>query len=159
MEPEAELSTAGPAGALSFLVGVWRGEGHGVYPTIDAFDYDEEIVFSATGKPFLAYAQRSWAKDGRPLHVETGYWRPGDQGAVEVTIAQPTGFAEVAEGTVVDRVVDVSSKMMGRTSTAKEVSLLRRVIEVKGDVLEYRIDMAAVGQPMQNHLRATLRRA
>ncbi|MFM2077539.1 MAG: THAP4-like, heme-binding beta-barrel domain, partial [Actinomycetota bacterium] len=36
-------------GPLSALVGTWAGTGRGVYPTIAAFDYTEEITFADGG--------------------------------------------------------------------------------------------------------------
>jgi len=72
-----------------------------VYPTIPSFQYDEEVEFVHTGKPFLFYGQRSWARDdGRPLHAETGYWRPAGPGRVELVLAHPNGITEIEEGSV-----------------------------------------------------------
>src|SRR6058998_1208957 len=81
---------------LAGLVGTWRGEGAGEYPTITPFRYSEEVTFRSTGKPFLAYEQRTWAlDDGRPLHSEMGFWRPQPGGGLEVVLAHPTGVVEV----------------------------------------------------------------
>jgi hypothetical protein len=147
---------------IAFLVGVWRGEGRGVYPTIESFDYGEEVRFSAVpGKPFLAYQQRTWALDDqRPLHAETGYWRPKPAGRLEVVLAHPTGVAEIEEGTVADGVIDLVATSIGRAATAKEVAGLRRRFELAGpDVLRYEVQLEAVGQPLQGHLTAELHRA
>jgi hypothetical protein len=144
---------------LAFLLGTWSGSGEGAYATIDAFSYLETVTFTHSGKPFFAYQQiTTAASDGRPLHVESGYLRPGSRGHVELVVAQPTGIVEVDEGTISGHSIALASRLVGTTSTAKEVTALHRNIRVEGDVLHYELEMAAVGQPLGLHLRAELRR-
>jgi hypothetical protein len=145
---------------IAFLLGTWRGEGKGDYPTISAFAYGEEVRFWHVGKPFLAYSQRTWALDDqRPLHAETGYWRPRPGGRLEVVLAHPTGVAEIQEGTVTDGCIELTATSLTRTSSAKEIAALTRRFELTApDVLRYRVGMAAAGQPLQVHLTAELRR-
>jgi hypothetical protein len=145
---------------IAFLLGTWQGEGKGDYPTISAFAYGEEVRFWHVGKPFLAYTQRTWAlDDGRPLHAEAGYWRPQPGGRLEVVLAHPTGVAEIQEGTVAGGRIELSTTSVARTSSAKEITALTRRFELTTpDVLRYSVGMAAVGQPLQVHLTAELRR-
>jgi hypothetical protein len=143
---------------LAFLLGRWAGEGEGEYPTIERFGYGEEMTFSHVGKPFLAYAQRSWnLDDGQPLHAETGYWRCPSPSHVELVVAHPNGLVEVSEGSVQGRSIELTSTSVTRTSSAKDVTQLVRALEVQGDQMTYRLDMAAVGIATGRHLQGVLR--
>lgn len=148
---------------LGPLIGTWQGSGSGRYPTIDSFEYVESITFSHVGKPFLSYQQKTRdSSTDLPMHAETGYWRTPSAGRLELVIAQPTGLSEIYEGTIakIDGVIvmDVKSTSIGATSTAKDVTITERTFEVGGDELRYTFRMAAMAEPLQHHLSATLRR-
>lgn len=147
--------------ALAALLGTWRGTGHGEYPTIEPFDYGEEVTFAAPGRPFLVYAQRTWSlATEQPLHAETGYWRIPPAGGVEVMISHPFGATELLAGSV-EEAGGIRLRSIGVTlaPTAKRIDATERDVDVDGDTLRYRIRMASVGQPLTHHLTAELRRA
>ncbi|MDH3517720.1 MAG: FABP family protein [Acidimicrobiia bacterium] len=145
---------------LTFLVGTWHGWGHGEYPTIEDFDYEEEISFiPGPGKPFLAYAQHTRnTHSGDPLHSETGYLRPSGSGRVEMVLAQPSGLVEVHTGSLEGQHLHLRSVVVEGTPTAKDVSDVERHIEVEGDHLSYRLALAGVGHGLTTHLVAELTR-
>ena len=45
---------------LAWLIGHWAGNGHGEYPTIDGFQFGQEVVFQQDGRPFIHYFSRAW---------------------------------------------------------------------------------------------------
>jgi hypothetical protein len=148
---------------LLFLLGRWEGAGVGGYPTIESFQFGQEVTFSHNGKPFLIYTSRSWLLDAdgkpvRPLATETGYWRPRPDGQVEVVLAHPTGITEIYLGEVTGTKIELSTDVVARTSSAKEVTAGHRLYGMVGLDLAWAYDMAAVGQPLQPHLSAQLKR-
>ncbi len=148
---------------LASLLGTWRGRGSGHYPTIDPFEYVEEVTIGHVGKPFLSYTQKTrHAETDLPLHAEAGYFRPVGLEAVELILAQPSGIVEIDEGSVaIDEGViriDITSQVVATSSTAKDVASVRRTLSIAGDELRYDVEMGAVGQTHQHHLNAVLTR-
>jgi hypothetical protein len=157
---------------LGFLLGRWEGVGIGGYPTIESFQFGQEISFSHNGKPFLIYASRTWRLDedgqiGAPLGTETGYWRPRPDHQVEVMLAHPTGIVEIYLGEISGTRIEMATDVVARTATAKEVTAGHRLYGLTGPGgpggsmgadLAYAYDMAAMGQRLQPHLSAQLKR-
>lgn len=147
--------------AVSGLIGTWRGEGSGEYPTIDSFQYTEEVTFTDVGKPFLHYLQRTWSAAGAPMHTETGYLRVLAGNAVEFVLAQPTGQTELAQGpleSTSDGFTCLLRSQIVNSASAKPVDTTERHLELAGDTLNLRFAMAAVGLPMTHHLSSVLRK-
>jgi THAP4-like, heme-binding beta-barrel domain len=156
-EPHADLAP------LGFLLGRWEGAGVGGYPTIESFHFGQEISFSHNGKPYLIYVSRTWlldadGKPGRPLAMETGFWRPRPEGRLEVVLAHPTGIVEIYLGEVAGTKIEMATDLVAVTESAKDVRAGRRLYGLVGTDLAYAYDMAAEGQPLQPHLSAHLKR-
>jgi hypothetical protein len=148
---------------MAFLLGRWEGAGIGGYPTIESFQFGQEIEFSHNGKPFLSYVSRTWRLDeegriGLPLGTESGYWRPRPDNQVEVMLAHPTGIVEIYLGEITGTRIEMATDVVARTATAKEVTAGHRLYGLAGGDLAYAYDLAAVGQPLQPHLSAQLKR-
>ena len=75
-----------------------------------------------------------------------------------VILAQPVGYAEIYVGTASNGKVELTTDVVARTVTAKEYNAGSRLYGlVEGDLL-WAYDMAAVGQPMQAHVSARLKK-
>ncbi|WP_181779660.1 FABP family protein [Pseudonocardia pini] len=148
------------------LIGVWRGTGEVVYPTIDGpFHFGQQLVFAHDGRPFVSYEARAWLldEDGgviRQAARETGFWRPQPDGSLEVLIAHATGIIEAWFGEKGDlRSWQIETDAVVRTPSAKEVTAARRLYGLvnQGD-LAYVDERAMEGQPLQPHMSALLHR-
>lgn len=148
---------------LLFLLGRWEGAGVGGYPTIESFRFGQEITFRHNGKAFVSHVSRSWRLDddgtiGPPLNTESGYWRPQPDNRVELTLAHPTGIVEIYLGEISGTKIELATDVVARTASAKEVAAGRRLYGLAGPDLAWAYDMAAMGQPLQPHISALLKR-
>ena len=149
---------------VAFLLGSWRGEGHGGYPEMQPFRYGEEMRVWHVGKPHLAFEQRTWQLDdagasGRLLHGESGYLRCLEGGALELVVAMAPGHVEVSTGRVEGTRISLESIGVLDAPSAARVSAVRRTWWLEGDLLRYEVEMAALDQAMSWHLSAELRRS
>jgi hypothetical protein len=148
---------------IAFLLGRWEGAGVGGYPTIESFNFGQEIEFGHNGKPFLSYVSRTWLLDDdgnpvKPLATESGYWRPRPERQVEVLLAHPTGIVEIYIGEVVFHKIELRTDVVARTESAKEYTAATRLYGlVKGSLL-WAYDMAAMGHPLTSHMSAELKK-
>jgi hypothetical protein len=151
--------------ALLPLVGVWRGEGEVVYPTIDGpYRFGQQIVFCHDGRPFLRYESRAWLLDAdgkviRKAARETGFWRAQADDTIELLATHATGIVEIYYGRPRNQTSwELATDAVVRTSTAKEVTTAHRLYGIVDGDLAYVEERAMVGQPRQPHVSARLHR-
>ena len=151
---------------LAPLIGTYRGEGAGDFPTIDPFAFGEEVSFLPRGGPVLAYSQRTWDPGtDRPMHGETGFLRPAGEGRIELLLAHTFGLTELQEGHI-DRTevpgsglrLRLESTVIGVAGTAKTVDHVRRELTLTGDLLRSELWMTYDGVEGAQHLRSELHR-
>jgi hypothetical protein len=90
--------------------------------------------------------------------MESGFWRPQPEGGLEVVLAHPTGITEIYLGQITGTKIEMATDAVVRTATAKEVTAGKRLYGMIGADLGWAYDMAAVGQPLQSHVSAQLKR-
>ena len=148
------------------LVGTWRGTGKGGYPTIEDFDYGQQVTFAHDGRagaavrvarldpgrrtaPCCAPAPGRPAGGG-PARDRTS-WRccwPTPPASSRCTWAARPATTQW----------ELTTDVVARTATAKEVTANHRLYGIVDGALLYAMDMAAMGQPLQPHLSARLER-
>ena len=147
------------------LVGVWRGEGEVVYPTIEPRKFGQQVTFAHDGRAFLYYEARAWLLDDdgnviRPAAREVGWWRPRTDDTVEVLLAHATGITEIFYGSPRSQTSwEFETDAVVRTESAKEVVAAKRLYGLvnNGD-LAYVEERAMMGQDLQPHTSALLHR-
>ena len=148
---------------LAWLIGEWEGAGVVGYPTIESAHFGQEISVSHDGRPFLEWQSRTWLLDEqgnkvRPLARELGFWRPLENNEVELLLTHPTGIVEMYHGTTSPAKIELRTDSVVRSPHAKEYNAAARMYGLVNSNLMWVMDMAAMGQPLQSHVSAELKR-
>jgi hypothetical protein len=161
MQPERAEEAHLPAELepLRPLLGTWRGEGSGRYPTIEPFDYEAEVHVGHLGGSWLIYALRSKRLPSRaPSHSEAGYLRPGAEGRVEAVLAHALGVTEVSEGAMQGGLLRLASTSCIRSRTGEHVTRVERTYRIGESAIRYDVRMATDETELAVHLEGELRR-
>jgi hypothetical protein len=148
---------------LAWMIGRWEGAGVVGYPTIESANFGQEIEVSHDGRPFLTWQSRTWllndaGEQVRPLATELGFWRPVEDGEVELVLAHPTGIVELYFGKAEPAKVELRTDGVLRSPHAKEYNAATRLYGLVNSNLLWAMDMAAAGQQLQSHVSAELKR-
>ena len=148
---------------IAWLVGTWRGKGHGEYPGVAPFQFAQEVSFNHDGRNFLNYFSRSWIIDDnneiiKPAASEVGYWRPKENKVLEVVLAHSTGITEGWLGVYDGPKIQLAMDQGYSTPTAKIVTGGSRLYGLVEGELFFAYDMAAEGQTLQAHIWSSLER-
>ncbi|KAM8919556.1 peroxynitrite isomerase THAP4 isoform 2-T2 [Lycaon pictus] len=150
---------------LSWMLGTWLSDppGAGTFPTLQPFQYLEEVCISHVGQPVLNFSFNAFHPDTRkPMHRECGFIRlKPDTNKVAFVSAQNTGIVEVEEGEVNGQELCITSHSIARISFAKEphVEQITRKFRLNSEgKLEQTVSMATTTQPMTQHLHITYKR-
>lgn len=152
-------------GPIAWMLGTWRGNGHGDYPTIEPFQFGQELIFTHDGRPFFHYMSRSWVIDPATAEktaegpIETGFLRAHPEGRVELALAHDSGVIEIWLGEAEGGKLELVTDAIGRVEGAKDIKGGKRLYgNVEGDLL-YAYDLAAEGEDLQPYNWARLQRA
>ncbi|XP_070345267.1 peroxynitrite isomerase THAP4 isoform X3 [Equus asinus] len=150
---------------LSWMLGTWLSDppGAGTFPTLQPFQYLEEVHISHVGQPMLNFSFNAFHPDTRkPMHRECGFIRlQPDTNKVAFVSAQNTGIVEVEEGEVNGHELCIASHSIARISFAKEphVEQITRKFRLNSEgKLEQTVSMATTTQPMTQHLHITYKK-
>ena len=148
---------------FSSLLGVWVGNGSGVFPTIKSFEFRDEIRFSRRGsEELIHYEQITFLKDDTPSHWESGFLKFNSNGFLEISNAQDSGRVEILEENSFRKTdrgfrIELKSKALQNDPRLRETI---RIFELVDNTLSYSIAMATqVVTESTPHIRAELRRS
>ena len=148
---------------LSSLHGSWKGKGRGKFPTIDSFEYEEQLDFEVNSTyPLIHYEQRTvLLSTQEPSHWESGFIRVVDDNYIEISNSQDSGRVEVLRGKML--VISDSSYELNLASISlgndPRLKSTKRLIKVSNNSIEYNKFMhthTTKESKMLPHLSATL---
>lgn len=156
-------STTGVAhlvAAFEGWLGLWEGEGRGLWDADPPFRFREALALEAIPeRALIRLTQRTTVGDSTELsHSEVGFLRllPGLQ--VELVVAIPAGYVEVHTGRLEGGVLELSPQTLAATPTARPVRVVRRRLALADGTLHHTVGIAVKDEEIAPHVESWLRR-
>nr|XP_002764057.1 peroxynitrite isomerase THAP4-like [Callithrix jacchus] len=160
MEPPKMKPVVEP---LSWMLGTWLSDPPraGTYPTLQPFQYLEEMHILHVAQPMLSFLFNSFHLDTHK-QKECGFIRlKPDTNKVAFVSTQNTCVVEVEEGEVNEQELCITSHSIARISFAKEPHVEQFTWKFRLNSegkLEQTVSMATTTQPMTQHLHVTYKK-
>jgi hypothetical protein len=156
-------STTGVADLLRGFqgwLGVWEGEGRGLWVADPPFRFRESLAIEAVPeRALLRLTQRTTVGDSTELsHSEVGYLRLLPELQVELVVAIPAGYVEVHTGRLDGGVLQLSPQTLAATPSARPVRLVRRRMELADGTLHNSVGIAVNQEEVAPHVESLLHR-
>lgn len=160
---ELDLDLPRDLAPLAWLIGRWEGAGVVGYPTIESANFGQEVICTHDGRPFLRWESRTWLLDDagekvRPLATELGFWRPLPDNEVELLLTHPTGIVELYYGKTSPAKIELRTDGVLRSPAAKDYAAGSRLYGYVNSNMMWAMDMAAMGESLQSHVSAELKK-
>lgn len=144
---------------LLWLEGSWGSKepGTGSFPTINQFQYREELQIKFTGQPMLDFSSRTFhAVSNKLMHRETGFMKVNPDKKVGLVLSHNFGLTSVEEGNVeAENSLQLDSTYIGRIAFCKSphVTSIRRRFELtESGTLLQTVYMETENTPLTKHL-------
>ncbi len=128
------------------LVGKWRGEGKGHFPTISDFVYFESLQFEQRDPLTLHYMQKT-DKQYADQAVETSHWESGfirllEDNSLELINVQSGGRGEVLTGhyAQIESGLQLTFRSQSQINDARMIDTTR-IFTLSGNMLTYQMQM------------------
>lgn len=157
---------------LTWLLGGWKGEGSGGFPTHDPFEYINRMNFKIVAdgfdnEPIIHFEEIGWViEENKEVfkHWETGYFKPALNGRIEFYVCHNTGRVEVTYGSYTS--VDFTNHSFSiifdsdfiRNDEGTNIAIAsQRVLTCNQNKINYRLAMSTTKvDQMTNHLESVL---
>ena len=108
------------------------------------------------------FTDNAWKSTMNTTTIEQALEKLGDRFSyhteVELLLTHPTGVVEMYYGTMEPAKIQIQTDSVVRSPSAKEYNAGSRLYGLVESQLMWVMDMAAVGQPLQSHVSAQLKR-
>lgn len=150
---------------VAWLRGRWEGTGFRQWPGEEKVGFSCQIDFADNGGPFLHYLCQAFTVDDEqrpaaPLWMETGFWRPLEDGAIEVSTSNQDGCLELWYGKVEPARIDLTTDAVVRPPAQTDgYTAGRRLWGLVEGSLMWSYDRATTEHELQPWMWATMERA